>query len=182
LESWTGVDGKFIDEKLNKDMEKTREIVTLALAERAKAKIKVRQPLRELKIKDKEIAGQKDLLGLIKEEINVKEIIYDDKIAGSVKLDIEITPELREEGIVREIIRNIQEMRKKSNLKPKDEISVMYSGDSFLEEILNKNEKVALREGKIRDLKKGKNMKTFKIQQEININEKKILLAIKKIK
>jgi isoleucyl-tRNA synthetase len=182
LEGWAEVVEKSINEKLNKDMEKVREIVALALAERAKAKIKVRQPLGELKIKAGEIAKQKDLLDLIKEEINVKKIIYDDKINGNVELNTEITPELKEEGVLREIVRNIQEMRKKSNLKPKDKISVIYSGDPYLEGILKKNEQAVLKEGKIKNLQAGKAIKTFNIQQEINVDGKKILLAIKKIK
>ena len=39
---------------------------------------------------------------MIKDELNVKEIIFDDKISGEVELDTEITPELKEEGDLRE--------------------------------------------------------------------------------
>ena len=187
LDKWPEIKGKLINKKLNEDMEKVREIVALALAERSKAAIKVRQPLQKLKIQ-KSLAGQakfkisKELLDLIKEEINVKEIVFNEKMQKEMELDTEITPELKEEGIIREVVRNIQEMRKKSNLKPKDDISVRYSGDAVLGEILKKNEKAISEEGKIRDFLPGKGAKGFKIQQEVMVDGKKILISIKKLK
>ncbi|MFN3282865.1 MAG: DUF5915 domain-containing protein, partial [Pseudothermotoga sp.] len=51
---------------------------------------------------------------LIKEDLNVKEVALDKKIERKIELDLTITPELKEEGIVREIIRNLQEMRKEA--------------------------------------------------------------------
>ena len=53
LEDWPKVNKKMIDKKLDQKMEKVREVVNMALAERAKAGIKVRQPLQELQIKEK---------------------------------------------------------------------------------------------------------------------------------
>jgi isoleucyl-tRNA synthetase len=178
LEAWPELGGKSIDKKLNEDMEKARELVTLALAQRAKSQIKVRQPLASLQIQNTKDKIQNELLDLIKDEINVKSIIFGD----SLKLDTNITPELKEEGMIREVVRNIQEMRKKSNLKPKNNISVRYSGETSLVETLEKNEKVILKEGKIKDFLSGKDLKGFKIQQEIKIGDKNLLLAIKKIK
>ncbi|MFH1894294.1 MAG: class I tRNA ligase family protein [Patescibacteria group bacterium] len=181
LEEWPESQGKLINKKLNEDMEKAREIVAQALAERAKAAIKVRQPLARLKVKNSKFKVGKDLLDLIKEEINVKEVVFDQNLQKEVELDTEITPKLKEEGIVREVVRNIQEMRKKSNLKPKDNIFVRYSGDAFLEEILKKNEKAILEEGKIKDFLPGPGAEGFKIQQEVAVDGKKILISIKKI-
>ncbi|MFC1789682.1 class I tRNA ligase family protein, partial [Patescibacteria group bacterium] len=150
LEDWPKANKRLINKNLIRKMESLRKIITLALAERAKAKIKVRQPLKELRIKSNELKGQKDLLGLLKEEINIKEIVFDGKIKEKVKLDTEITTELKEEGTAREVIRNIQEMRKKANFKPKDNILVKFSGTLILEEILEKNKKLILKEGKIK--------------------------------
>ncbi len=182
LEEWPESEGKLIDKKLNEDMEKVREIVARALAERAKAQIKVRQPLQKLKIQNSKVKIDKELLDLIKEEINVKEVVFDEKMQKELELDTEITPELKEEGIAREVVRNIQEMRKKSNLKPKDNISVRCSGGASLEEILKKNERAILKEGKIKDFLPGKGVKGFKIQQEVMVDGKKILISIKKLK
>ena len=56
-------------------------------------------------------------LDLIKDEVNVKEVIFDDTLQADVELDTTITPELKEEGMFRELIRFVQEMRKKLGFK-----------------------------------------------------------------
>lgn len=182
LENWPKVNRGLINKKLIQEMKKVREIVTLALAERAKSKIKVRQPLKELRVKNNELKGEKELLDLIKDEINVKEIVFDNKIKKEVELDTEITSELREEGIVREVIRNIQEMRKKAKFKPKDKILVRFFGRVTLKEILEKNKSVILDEGKLKDLQFGEIVKkSFDIEEEIKVEEENLKIAIKKI-
>ena len=72
-------------------MEKVREIVSLALAEESK-KDKVRQPLNELKIKNNELKGKEESLELIKEEINIKKITFDEELSQ----EIEITKKSRQ--------------------------------------------------------------------------------------
>jgi isoleucyl-tRNA synthetase len=191
LTNWPKVKKRLINKKLNQKMEKVRLIVTQALAERAKAGIKVRQPLARLKIKDPVLASgagrglrfklEEELLNLIKEEVNVKEIIFDTKIKKELELDTKITPELKEEGIIREVIRQIQQMRKLAGFRPKDEILVRYFGDSALNEILKRKEKIILREGKIKDfqLRKDKEQ-TFDFEKAIKVNKVNLWLAIKK--
>ncbi len=100
---------------VTENMKRTREIVTQALEARSKANIKVRQPLASLSVK---LDGA--YLDLIKDEVNVK-VVMDKNIEG-VELDTKLSPELIEEGKVRDIIRVIQEMRKEKNLKPTDKI------------------------------------------------------------
>jgi len=175
LEDWPKADKKLINKKLNKEMEKTREVVTLALAERAKAGIKVRQPLLKLEIPKK---INKELLDLIKEEVNVKQIIF----GKTLKLDTMITPELKEEGMIREVIRNIQEMRKKAALKPRDKILVRYSAAENLNKILTKNKNFILREAKVKNLILGQKTKeVFDAEKEIVLEGQNLWLAIKKI-
>jgi len=125
LEDWPDTKGKLIDKKLEEKMEKVREICSLALQKRAEAGIKVRQPLKQLTINSKQLT--KELLDLIKDEVNVKEITMDEKLKEGVVLDTIITPELKEEGIVRDFIREIQAKRKEMGLTPKDKIRVSYS-------------------------------------------------------
>ena len=100
------------------DMDEVRKIVSLALDARLKAGIKVRQPLQKLKIKNSKlkIKDSKNLLDLIKGEVNVKDVIFAADIKEEVELDTKITEELREEGMVREVIRAVQDLRKKSGL------------------------------------------------------------------
>jgi isoleucyl-tRNA synthetase len=106
--------GKISDEE--KDilvkMSEIRNAVSTGLELRAKAGIKVRQPLASLTIKDKALEGKKEFLDLLVDEVNVKTILFDQNISEVAILDINITPELRSEGQVRDLFRAIQELRK----------------------------------------------------------------------
>ena len=123
LEVWPEVKKKFSlfgsgDKNIVEDMEEVRRVVSLALEARSKANIKIRQPLQELRIKNNELGSE--YLELVKDEINVKSVVADKNLVEEILLDTKLTPELEEEGKVREIMRNIQEMRKEKNLKPSD--------------------------------------------------------------
>ncbi len=178
LDDWPKADKKMIDKLLNKNMEKIREIVTQALAERVKVKIKVRQALNELQIVNYELTKEKALLELIKEEVNVKQITFGKKL----ELDIKITPELKEEGIIREVIRHIQEMRKKTDLKPKDKILVRYFGSANLNEVLNRNKEFILKGARVKNFFLGEKQKEiFDIEEKIKVDQEELWLAIKKI-
>ena len=147
------------------------------LAKRAESGIKVRQPLNELRITNYELQKEKELLGLLKEEVNIKKITF----GKTLKLDTKITQELKEEGIIREIIRNLQEMRKKAGLKPKDKISILYSGDPGLNEIIVKNKKFIIEETLTQNLSLLKSpKKELETGKEIEIDGIKLWLAIRK--
>ena len=117
LEGWTAIG--IADQELLEEMARARHIVSLALELRARAGIKVRQPLERLTIKEK----MSDAMKLnIREEINVKEVLVDAAQKDEVLLDTTISPELEAEGQLRDLIRHVQELRKKSNLTPADKI------------------------------------------------------------
>lgn len=177
LQKWPSADKAMIDEKLEKKMEKVREIVAKGLSERAKAKIKVRQPLSKFQIKDGELKKEKELLELIKEELNVKEITF----GKEFKLDTFISPELYEEGIIREIIRHIQQIRKNLKLQPKNKILVKYKGDKALREIIEKHKKIFIQEGKIKKIEEIKLNEKFDWQGEVKIEKNSLILAVKKL-
>ena len=115
-----------IDEAVLTQMTKTREIITAGLAERMKkteseAQIKVRQPLAKLIY-----AGEKldDFYEqIIMEEVNVKSVEHGEALV----LDKTLTPELLEEGKIRELIRFVQAARKKAGLNVDDRIRLMVS-------------------------------------------------------
>lgn len=123
LASWPEIKKSFLsslissDKNILKDMEETRRVVSLALEARMKANIKVRQPLAKLEIKTQ---LPSEYLEIIKDELNVKEVVTNPSLETEVKLDTTLTPELEEEGKVRDIIRAIQEWRKEQDLKPGD--------------------------------------------------------------
>ena len=180
LESYPVVEKDLIDGKLEEKMEKTRKIVARALAERAAASIKVRQPLSKLKIKNEKLKINDELINLIKEEVNIKEIFFDSKIKKEVELDTRITPELREEGIIREIIRQIQELRKQAGLKPKDKISIQYFASEKLNKILVKQKNYILKETIARNLE-IKPDPVPRMGKELDLDGQKLWLGIKKL-
>ncbi len=112
-----------IDADLITSMEMVRNIVTLGLEARQKAGIKVRQPLAKITISD-DFEFSNEYLELIKDELNVKEVIADDNIQERVELDLDITEDLRLEGQYRELLRAIQDLRKTEGLMPSDPISL----------------------------------------------------------
>ena len=118
---------------------------------------------------------EQELIDLIKEEVNIKKISFGDNLS----LDLEVSPELREEGMAREIIHSIQEMRKKAGLRPEDEISVGYSGDPETEEFLEKSKKSILKEARIKEMSKEKGQ-AFDFEKTIKVENKELRLTIKK--
>lgn len=100
------------------NMTEVRRLVSLALDERQQASIKVRQPLGKLEVKSLKL--EEEYIQLIKDEVNVKKVVENSKLDAEVALDTTITPELEEEGLVREEIRAIQDMRKEKNLNPSE--------------------------------------------------------------
>jgi isoleucyl-tRNA synthetase len=107
------------------NMKLVRKIITLGLEARQKANIKVRQPLNRLSIKDSELEDQYKYIQLIIDELNVKEVIFDNSMENEVILNTNITGELKQEGSYRELARAIQDMRKKMGLTPSDVISLI---------------------------------------------------------
>ncbi len=132
LENWPSYtkasEGK-LSQKLLKDMEAARDIVSKALEVRTKSGIRVRQPLAALKIKNEKLKLDKDILELIKGEINVKNIIFDKNIKEEIELDTTLTEELRDEGILRDLIRQIQDIRKKEGRKPNEMLEFFIATD-----------------------------------------------------
>ncbi len=140
LDDWPVYDEKRTVLKINEEMKKTREIVSLALEERNKIQIPVRQVLAKLEVTGATLGNA--YLDIIKEEINVKTIELKKGEVLQVKLDTKITPELEKEGYVRELTRKIQDLRKKAGLKKEDKISLVidsvYNLSSHQEEIKKK--------------------------------------------
>ncbi|MFY9484134.1 MAG: isoleucine--tRNA ligase [Patescibacteria group bacterium] len=119
LQDWPKADKKMIDQKLIADTLLVRTIVSEALKLRSASGIKVRQPLKQLTINN---SALKDFHELITDELNVKKIV----VGRGVALDTKITPELREEGIARDVIRAIQDLRKQAGYGFSDQVAAFY--------------------------------------------------------
>ncbi|MFA6274369.1 MAG: DUF5915 domain-containing protein, partial [Candidatus Paceibacterota bacterium] len=77
---------------------------------------------------------------IVKEEMNVKEIKLTEGKELKVEIDTNITPELKEEGNYRELVRSIQDMRKKAGLTPSDSISISFETDEIGKNLIQKFE------------------------------------------
>ncbi|MDZ4217346.1 MAG: DUF5915 domain-containing protein, partial [Candidatus Gracilibacteria bacterium] len=90
LSDWPETEESRIDESLNREMEIARQIVTLGHAARAKANMKVRQPLGTIEIAlSPDLIDRKDLedqLEVIREELNIKEIRFLSSVEGKVRI------------------------------------------------------------------------------------------------
>ncbi len=118
LENWPEIkdisDNTVIDK-----MNQTRLVVEQGLALRNKEGIKVRQPLNSISVT--EDVFNNIYAEIIKDELNIKNII----IGEIVALDTNITEDLRLEGVVRDFIREIQSKRKDLKLIPDDKIDLI---------------------------------------------------------
>ncbi|MGH7142284.1 MAG: isoleucine--tRNA ligase [Candidatus Saccharimonadales bacterium] len=103
-----------INQQLLDDMNLARQYITIGLAQRAAVRIKVRQPLALAEVPEL----PEHYKAIIAEELNVKAVTW----GNEVTLDTNITPELKSEGLIRELIRQIQSLRKEAGFEVSDRI------------------------------------------------------------
>ncbi|MBI2268316.1 MAG: isoleucine--tRNA ligase [Candidatus Blackburnbacteria bacterium] len=128
LASWPLGNAELRDETLEKNMTLVRKIVERGHAVRKEASVPVRQPLASAKCKVKSEKLNEEVLQLIKDELNVKDVeweVQNDLKDPEVELDTTITPELEEEGKARELARQIQEERKKLDVPLDEKVNVV---------------------------------------------------------
>ena len=95
----------------------------------------------------------------------------------TVVLDTELTPELIEEGYVRELVSKIQNMRKEAGFEVQDYIDVYYETDNKLAEVIKKYEKDIASDVLGRTINNGKGEGFTK---ELDINGLKVSITVKK--
>ena len=124
MEDWFAPQGAVIGNELNEGMAEVRRVASLALASRAEEKLKVRQPLASLTVKSLVLQGKSELCTILADEVNVKEICFDEKLEKEIALDIVITPELEREGIYRDLVRMAQGLRQAAGCSPHDAVTL----------------------------------------------------------
>ena len=137
-----------IDNSMLRDMNALRTAVNDGLSKRALEGIKVRQPLASVKLintisQDTSAEVAQFLIDIAKDELNVKsvEIVTDSESESaqpSVVYDLTITPELKREGLMREIVRHVQSARKQAGLQIDDRIVLsIFSDDSEISQAID---------------------------------------------
>ena len=137
-----------IDNSMLRDMNALRTAVNDGLSKRASEGIKVRQPLASVKLintisQDTPAEVAQFLIDIAKDELNVKsvEIVTDSESESaqpSVVYDLTITPELKREGLMREIVRHVQSARKQAGLQIDDRIILsIFSDDSEISQAID---------------------------------------------
>lgn len=159
LADWPVQQSLFTNAQVLNDMQAVRSVVELALAVRAETGLKVRQALERLLVTlPKGLKKlEPELQQLIAEEVNVKDVQvvakledqpgYASKVGteASVALKTDLSEELRMEGMARDIIRQVNALRKAAGLTIKDRVKIAYQTDSdFVEKALQTHEKTIL--------------------------------------
>ena len=123
---------------------------------------------------------------LSKEDLLIDEASQEGYVANSdngitVVLDTNLTPELIEEGFVREIISKIQTMRKEAGYEVMDKIEVAVSNNDKVTEIVKANKEKIASEVLANDIYFEGLDKDSKYEKEWNINAEMVTLAVNKL-
>ncbi len=133
--NWPEVNEAFINEDNLVTMQQVRDVIEKSLALRAEAGIKVRQPLQSVTIASKEY--EEAFQEVLREELNVKEILF----GKEFKLNTEISDELKREGLLRELVRQTNALRKKQKLSIEDYIALkVHTESDQLKQVLDEYE------------------------------------------
>ena len=150
LQNYPLGDKSLLDKKLIKEMELVRKLAEMGNAARKEANIKLRQPLSSLTYETPEKLST-DLEQILADELNVKKIEYQKISSGDPKiiLDTNITPDLQKEGEARELIRQIQQLRKEQNLTlaDKTEVTAPNWPKDFEKQIISATSSVSIAKG-----------------------------------
>jgi len=127
LEDWPVSDKKDIDGSLEEDMAKAREVVEKIHSWRKSNGIRVRMPIKKIEYcLDKKLGS--DFEDIMKEETNVKDLVWKESKESSVTvIDLgDKDPEILAEGYARDMLRDIQDLRKKAGCSFDSLVSISY--------------------------------------------------------
>ena len=177
MTDWPKYNEKLIDKKLEQEFAAALQIIEKALALRSAAGMGVRWPLASMTVKAEQKLS-KELEEIVLRQVNVKKLKFEaEKGKFEVALDTNLTSELEQEGYSRELMRAIQETRKKAGLKKEQVISLALELDKELENAAKKFEKIIKEKVNAKELAinkaKGKHTHVY----DEKIKDKKIKIA-----
>lgn len=169
-----------VDQAILDEMRRVREYVNQALSIRAKERVKIRQPLASVTVpKLGEVVDFEDIL---KEELNVKQVIEPgirERMTKriDVELDLVITPELKREGLMREVIRHIQAARKDAGLNVDDRIELfLNTNDQELTAAIHEHASTIQAE----TLADTLSQEEFDYKKEVKVEDKILVVSLQK--
>lgn len=161
-----------VNERVVSEMETVREYVNEGLSIRAKERIKVRQPLASVTVPHfGEVVKFEDILA---EELNVKEV----KKGNELSLDLEITPDLKREGLMREVIRYVQSARKKAGLNVDNRIRLsLKTDDAQLRQAIEEHKETIAKETLAESMEQG----DYEYQEIVKVEGVELHLSLEKV-
>lgn len=180
LDEWPTVSGSGFDEKLRTDMQSVQKAASLGQEQRAAAGMPVRQALASATVYSSQ-SFEPWMREIVAEELNVHEVRWNsDKEGFRVELDTVLTPDLKREGAARELVRNVNDMRKGAGLTVKDRISVCYHTSSdFWKEVFAEHGDGLKKDVLADELKEGE--EEVIAHREIGFDGHNLWVGIKKV-
>ena len=186
-----------VNKDLSADTQLAMKVCSLGRAARSQANVKVRQPLGQALIRVNSVRERDGLIRImpqILEELNVKTLAFTDKVEElnmpdlcvsmegevSVAVPRNVSPELAEEGLAREIVHRLQTMRKTAGFEIADYIVTYYQGDDYVKQVMTNYADYVKLETLSRSLIEGKPEEGV-ATETFKLNDHVVILGVKKI-
>ncbi|OGO02252.1 MAG: isoleucine--tRNA ligase [Chloroflexi bacterium RBG_13_52_14] len=186
-----------VDEKLSAATNLVMKVTSLGRAARAKAGVKVRQPLAKVLVKvrtEAEKVSLERMSSQVLDELNIKELKVVEILPSgehsnwplieesglAVMVDADINQELADEGLTRELVHRLQNLRKQAGFDIADYIETYYEGGPAVQRVMEKFEQYIKQETLSRKLVEGKPPEGAFGKSQV-IDGEKVTLAVKKL-
>ncbi len=161
-----------VDQLVLDEMNTVRDYVNQALSLRAKERIKIRQPLASVTVPS--LGKFVNFEDILTEELNIKKVEQGNELA----LDFTITPELKREGLMREVIRHVQAARKNAELNVDDRIDLSLATDSVeLSEAIARHQDTIAAETLAESFDKG----WYEFELEVKVEGEPLKISLQKV-
>ncbi len=177
-----------VDKLVLEKMKILREAINQGLSQRAEARLKTRQPLakvtlsgNKLEFLAKDEPQAEFYESILLEELNVKKAeVKPGKGSLKVSLDTKLTPVLKREGMMREVIRHVQNERKKAGLNVDDRILLSLSStDDDLRRAIEEFSDVIMAETLAKELALDQ---TFEFEAAVAVDDAPLTISFEKSK